>query len=300
MSAPHLALLPDGRRLHLQHGPIDLILSADGDLAEVRLAYGQAWQAFQTVLANLVAELDLLRAPCSAGGPVPAGKVAARMHAACMPHSARFITPMAAVAGAVADHVLASMICGRNLRRAFVNNGGDMAISLAGDAEFRIGLCADPVTGAMIGHATIRGADPVRGIATSGWRGRSFSFGIADVATVLAADAATADAAATMIANAADPGECPAIRRQPASQLAPDSDLGDREVTVDVGELTPRLRLLAAERAQAAAQSMVEDGRIVAALIVVQGEIRMAGRLDLVPASATIRHGEGNEEEFAA
>ena len=83
---------------------------------------------------------------------------------------------------------------------------------------------------------------PVRGIATSGAAtkgagGRSFSLGIADAVTVLAAIAAAADAAATIIANAVDLPGHPAIRRVPASEIDPDSDLGDRLVTVTVGRL---------------------------------------------------------------
>ena len=68
----------------------------------------------------------------------------------------------------------------------------------------------------------------MRGVATSGWRGRSFSLGIADAVTVLAATAAAADAAATIIANAVDLPGHPAIARRPASELEDDSDLGDR------------------------------------------------------------------------
>ncbi|WP_204349766.1 hypothetical protein, partial [Klebsiella pneumoniae] len=80
--------------------------------------------------------------------------------------------------------------------------------------------------------------DGIGGIATSGAQGRSFSLGIADSVTVLARDAASADAAATLIANAVDLDH-PAIRRRPARNLDPDSDLGDRLVTVGVGDLTP-------------------------------------------------------------
>ena len=77
--------------------------------------------------------------------------------------------------------------------------------------------------------------DPVRGIATSGWRGRSFSLGIADAVTVLAATAAKADAAATIIANAVDLPNHAAITRVPAREIAPDNDLGERLVTRAVG-----------------------------------------------------------------
>ncbi len=36
---PQIALLPDGKRLHLQDGPIDLIIEAKGREREVRAAY---------------------------------------------------------------------------------------------------------------------------------------------------------------------------------------------------------------------------------------------------------------------
>jgi hypothetical protein len=77
----------------------------------------------------------------------------------------------------------------------------------------------------------------VRGVATSGWRGRSFSLGIADAVTVLASSAAVADAAATLIANAVDLPGHPAIERTPAGDLDPQSDLGDLLVTREVGPL---------------------------------------------------------------
>jgi uncharacterized protein len=84
----------------------------------------------------------------------------------------------------------------------------------------------DPDNPRMPGAIEITRDMPVRGIATSGRHGRSLSLGIADSVTVLAATAAAADAAATLIANAVDlPGHA-AVRRAPACSLDPDSDLG--------------------------------------------------------------------------
>ncbi|MGA9847328.1 MAG: UPF0280 family protein, partial [Roseiarcus sp.] len=99
----------------------------------------------------------------------------------------------------------------------------------------------------------IGAADRVRGVATSGWRGRSFSLGVADAVTVLAGSAALADAAATLIANAVDIPGHPAVKRAPARDLDPQSDLGDRRVTVAVGSLMPQEidRALAAGAAEA-------------------------------------------------
>ncbi|MEZ5812165.1 MAG: UPF0280 family protein [Rhizobiaceae bacterium] len=274
---PVAALMADGRRLSLRHGPIDLIVAADGADAEVQRAYDQAIAGFRTVLADLVSELDLLRAPVTVAGPVPLGVVARRMHAAAMAHLPRFVTPMAAVAGAVADHVLGALVGGRRLTRASVNNGGDIALWLAGDARYEVGICADPTTGAMAGTVTLGADDGVYGIATSGWRGRSHSLGIADAVTVLARDAATADAAATMIANEVQLEDSAAVTRVPACELAPDSDLGPQLVTTDVGRLSDDEVAAALDRGTAEARRLVAAGVVAAVFLGLRGEARIEG-----------------------
>jgi hypothetical protein len=282
-------LLPDGRRLHLQHGPIDLVIEAWGEASEVALAYDQACAAFGTVLPELCAELVGLRAPV---GTAPfAGPVAERMRRACLPHAARgFITPMAAVAGAVADHVLARMTAGRRLERAYVNDGGDIAFHLEPGARLACGLIVDVSHPALDGGFMLDHALPARGIATSGRAtkgdgGRSFSLGIADAVTVLAASAAEADAAATVIANAVDLPGHPAIRRVPAATLDPDSDLGGIPVTTGLGELEPGEIRAALARGHAVAEDLRRTGRIVAAVLVLRGAFATAG-LDAVKLAA--------------
>jgi hypothetical protein len=235
---PQQRRLPDGR-LHLHDGPIDLIVEAFGETGAVEGAYAAAWSRFATILDELCAELPLLRAD-PRGALAPQGSVARRMAAAVAPfHARRFLTPMAAVAGAVAEEVLEATTAGRRLARAYVNNGGDIALHLGPGEMFSIGLVDRPDRLSLIGRARIGAADRVRGVATSGWRGRSFSLGAADAVTVLAASAALADAAATLIANAVDLPGHPAIKRAPALDLDPQSDLGERRVTVAVGPLTP-------------------------------------------------------------
>ncbi len=214
MTGPQAAWLPDGRRLHLQHGPIDLILEAWGGPAAVREAYERAIARFEGLLQELVDELTELRR--AAPGPLR-GPVARAMAAATAAHRPAFLTPMAAVAGAVADAICAAMAEGGGLERAYVNDGGDIALYLTPGTTITAAIAAraglpDRV---RIGHA-----DPVRGLATSGWRGRSFSLGIADAVTVLARSGAEADAAATLVANAVDLPGHPAIRRAPAVSLA--------------------------------------------------------------------------------
>jgi len=228
--------LPDGRR-HFHDGPIDLILEAFGDRREVEAAYEAAARRFAGILDELCAELPLLRRPLASP---PQGAVALRMARAVAPfQQTHFLTPMAAVAGAVAEEVLAAMVGAARLERAFVNNGGDIALHLSAAEIFQIGMVGRPDQPSLFGRATISAFDEARGVATSGWRGRSFSLGIADAVTVLAPTAAMADAAATLIANAVDLGDHPAIKRMPARRIDPQSDLGDRPVTRGVGALSP-------------------------------------------------------------
>lgn len=272
MTGPVRATLSGGRQ-HLQHGPIDLVIEAWGERAEVAAAYEQAWQRFQDILETLVAELPVLRAPLGEVYPLARGPVARRMVAAVWPHRDVFVTPMAAVAGGVADEMLEALCAGRQLRKAYVNDGGDIALHLAPGERLEAGIVADPLRGTLAGAASFASGDPARGIATSGWRGRSLSLGIADAVTVLARTAAMADAAATLVANAVI-AEHPAIRRLPARQVKEDSDLGDLPVTVSVGTLPPAAVDAALDCGLDAALALRARGLVHAAHLALQGVTR--------------------------
>jgi uncharacterized protein len=273
---PQQRRLADGR-LHLHDGPIDLIIEAFGETSAAEEAYAAAWIRFATILDELCAELPLLRAD-PGDAPAPRGAVARRMAAAVAPFRARrFLTPMAAVAGAVAEEVLEAMTTGRRLARAYVNNGGDIALHLGPGETFSIGMVDRPDWPSLFGRAAIGAADGVRGVATSGWRGRSFSLGVADAVTILAASASVADAAATLIANAVDIPGHPAIRRTPASDLDPQSDLGIRRVTVGVGPLTPGETEHALASGAAEAELWRELGLIEAAALRLGERTRLVG-----------------------
>ena len=251
------------------------MVGASGAEAEIEAAHGQIAAAFEDVLQRLVDELALLRTPLGDARPEPAGRVARRMVAACWPHRGVFVTPMAAVAGAVADEMLAALVAGRTLETAYVNNGGDIAVHLAPGASLELGLVARIDAPAIDATARLAHDLPVRGIATSGWRGRSRSFGIADSVTVLAGDAAAADVAATLIANEVAVDH-PAIERRPASELD-DTDLGDRPVTVAVGALPEAAVAAALERGARAARAMHRAGHIRAAMLVLRAGRRAVG-----------------------
>ena len=315
MSPALRAPLPGGR-WHFQHGPIDIVIGAEGEPAAVAAALAAAWVRFETVLTELVVELPLLRQPVMASRTDPAGAaanplrgaIARRMWAACAPLRAEaqgFITPMAAVAGAVAQELI-DHFHRPGVQRAWVNNGGDIALHLAPGTQASVGLFADlsrfDAEAAVRNAAactpagnlrtdagfTVYAGDPVRGVATSGWRGRSLSRGIADSVTVLATSAALADAAATVIANAVDVDDA-AIQRRPASSQRDDSDLGELRVTVAVPPLAAAQVQQALQRGQAVAQRLQARGLVHAALLVCQGSlarVQPAAALELVLAIA--------------
>jgi len=275
-----IRMLADGRRLHLHDGPIDLIVEAFGPVREIEVAYRAASSRFATVLDELCGELSFLRKPCSAEAEWPQGAVARRMVAAVMPYASEyFITPMAAVAGAVAEEILATMVSSANVSRAYVNDGGDIALHLTAGERFVVGMIERPDRPSLLGTTTVHSTDPVRGIATSGWRGRSFSLGIADAVTVLAERASVADAAATMIANAVYLPGHRAIVRIPACALTPDSDLGKRAVTQAVGELTTEEVNQALVSGARTAERLLRVGLIRSAALNLQGETRLVGVL---------------------
>jgi ApbE superfamily uncharacterized protein (UPF0280 family) len=276
LPAYQCAMLPGGR-LHLNEGPIDLVIGAEGEAAAIRAAFTKAADRFDGLLSELAAELPALRSPVNNTGPVLHGVVAQRMLAAVRPHRATFITPMAAVAGAVADEILTAMASTPGLAKAYVNNGGDIAVHLIPGECLTIGAIARLVV--PDGIVKLVGGDDIGGVATSGAGGRSLSLGVADSVTVLAQNAAMADAAATLIGNAVNVDHA-AVKRAPANSLDPDSDLGDRLVTVHVGKLPDTAVSIALRGGVVLTQSMLERNLISGALLCCQDKYRVVGPLN--------------------
>jgi hypothetical protein len=213
------------------------------------------------------------------------------------------------VAGAVADHVLAAMTAAAQLTRAYVNDGGDIALHLAPGETFACGMVAEIADPRLNGKAVIGAETPIRGIATSGRAtlgqgGRSFSRGIADAVTAFARTAAAADVAATLIANAVDlpPGAAghAAVQRRPAREIDPDSDLGERLVTVGVGPLSREEVKAALARGCGAARAMQAQGLIEAAALFLRGAAEVVdGATPLLSPSGLSRGSRATAEKAA-
>ena len=277
-SAPFSRLLDD-RRLHLSEGPIDLVIEVWGEPDAIRRAHRMAAAKFEGLLAGLVEELPLLRRPTDPGAP-PRGRTARRMWCATRRFSGALVTPMAAVAGAVADQIAGEIRGLPGVEKLCVNNGGDIALWLGTpDAELRVGVALLPGSGGRPAAVLVRSEDGIGGIASSGWQGRSHSLGIADSVTVLAESAALADAAATLIANAVNVNS-PEVRRVPASELDIDSDLGEQLVTVAVGRLSDEERAAALARGELRAREYLERGLLAGAYLTLGERGLAVGRGD--------------------
>jgi len=179
------------------------------------------------------------------------------------------LTPLAAVAGAVADEV-AGLASGMGADRVIVNNGGDIAVMVEKGESALVGL-KSPGSGRMLGQLLVESGCGIGGVASSGWTGRSHSPGVADMVTVWASSAALADAAATFIAGKTGvDGEN--IKKSRACELDPLSDLGRILVTENVAELTPAQRREALDQGAAAAEEKYTAGLLRGCMIHVQGD----------------------------
>jgi len=191
----------------------------------------------------------------------------------------------------VAEEILGAMLAAARLDRAYVNDGGDIALHLADGEQFTVGLMDRPDRHGLLRAMTIDADDPVRGVATSGRHGRSFSLGIADAVTVLARTASQADAAATIIANAVDLPGHPAVVRCPANELQPDSDLGTRLVTRDLGALGENEVEEALRAGASQAQQLFAAGLIEGAALRLKGETVVVGTTGIGTRALPALHG---------
>ena len=271
----------DGGRLFLQHGPINLLVRAGGPPPAVEGAYQALIGVFPGWLGALVEELPRLRSRESPRLPPPTGPIARRMAAAVRACTSGFVTPMAAVAGAVADEAATVLAAWPEIAHAYVNNSGDIALHLSPGACLSVGVVPSLREAIPRARIEVSSDSAVRGVATSGWQGRSHSLGIADAVTVLARSAATADAAATLIANAVD-ADHPGIRREPARALDEDSDLGALPITVAVPALDAETIDIALDAGLQSARALQSRSVIEGAALTVQGRWRVLG----TPASA--------------
>lgn len=193
-----------------------------------------------------------------------------RAFSACRKVSSK-LTGMAAVAGLVADEIVASALA-LDADRVIVNNGGDIALRTKGRQKISVGL-KDPFKEKVSHILEILPDQGIGGVATSGWRGRSFSPGIADAVSVWAADGVTADAAATWIAGQMTL-DSPKVVRRPAKELDPETDIPHLLITRGVAPLTHEEKETVLTAGAAVAKELITNGIIKGAYLAIQGSYR--------------------------
>lgn len=193
------------------------------------------------------------------------------------------LTPMAAVAGAIADKA-ADFLASRGMTKVIVENGGDVALRLAQGEKIVVGVRPRVDREGLSHCLRLGGEKPSWGVATSGLGGRSFTRGIAWSATVLAQRASTADAAATAVANATWI-PCGQVRRAKAAQLDPYSDIAKLEVTLEVGELPFEVASKGLEKGLARALDLKAAGVIEGAFLCVGSLCGSVGLEDILEAA---------------
>lgn len=187
------------------------------------------------------------------------------------------LTPMASVAGAIAD-ATAQFLEGEGMSRVVVNNGGDVAFRLKDQERLYVGIRPDVRESAMSHRVLVTEDMGVRGVTTSGLGGRSFTRGVASAATVFASTAAHADAAATAVANATYVASGSVVRCT-AESIHPDTDLKGVPVTASVGDLSAEEIERALGQGLTRAEEMAIRGLIYAACLFVKGQVRSTSRL---------------------
>lgn len=181
-----------------------------------------------------------------------------------------YLTPMAAVAGTIAD-AAADHLYARGAQKVYANNGGDVAIRLAEGQSISVGVCFDLERGEVGRTVRIGPELEIGGVATSGLGGRSLTTGIASGVTVFSRRCANADATATLLADRSFI-DVPAVRRTRASEIDPDSDIADLDVVIGVGPLTEAERRRALGQVIDEARCQYERGGMRACIATVQGQ----------------------------
>ncbi|HEY3276988.1 MAG TPA: hypothetical protein VGJ94_10235 [Syntrophorhabdaceae bacterium] len=251
--------------MYIEVGPASIVVTGEKEGGNFDFDEEEIKNLLGRILLDVGASLPVLKQKgYRIMNPDRMPRVARKMVAAVQAIDGRSLTPMAAVAGAVAD-ALREALSSKGLDFIMVNNGGDISFYNAQRKTIRAGV-RDIMGGAEVPHILEIEGIMECGLATSGFGGRSFTLGLADMATVLAVNAAVADAAATSICNAVNVESDKVVRRK-AAEIDPSSDIADEWITVKRGILDESLVKRALEKGLAWAQALKDRQSILDAVI---------------------------------
>lgn len=262
-----------GGAVMVECGPMRLVIDARvGKVAQPQQVWRAADEAVR-FLERVAAARPLLGRDYRGLTPQIADPLALKMVASIQAVGDEDLTPMAAVAGTIADAV-ADFLFERGMTRVLVDNGGDVAIRSCDGGQATVGIRPN-VESKCIAHVLVLGPERTAwGIATSGLGGRSFTRGVLDAATVVAADASLADAAATAVANASFV-EDSAVVQTPAETIDPHTDIAGLRVTAGVGPLPEAKKNRAVDQAIRRAEKLIDNNIVLGAFVACQGRTAM-------------------------
>lgn len=235
MNENHVQTLSDGR-VFIDYGPVSMVLAASDGEKMLSALCAAAFEVIEASLRELAPALPILRRFPGTFDPGVLTGLPRRMADAVLATKESTLTPMAAVAGAVAD-AAADWIFDRGAETVTANNGGDIALRLRPGRSLRLGILPDLSGGGLGEIVTIRAEDGVGGVCTSGLGGRSFTRGIASAVTVFSARCVQADACATHIANCSYVAS-PRVHTALAGDIDPESDIASLRVVTGTDPLT--------------------------------------------------------------
>jgi ApbE superfamily uncharacterized protein (UPF0280 family) len=252
-------------------GPATLVVNGEKDGKSYAFDKTRLVEQVEEILADIRDCLPVLKQKAhkirrTAYLPV----VARRMVDAVKAVDETSLTPMAAVAGAVAEQ-LKEWLIGEGLEFLSVNNGGDIAIVNKRSKPVSIGI-GDVQRSRSTPYILKIGELIDFGVATSGFGGRSFTLGLADIVSVVASSAPLADAAATYIGNGTN-FDAACVGRRKAVEIDPSTDIPEEMVTVSIGELSPEMVAEALGRGKAVAERLKTEGSISEAVIFLKGSM---------------------------
>ncbi|MBF0531429.1 MAG: UPF0280 family protein [Deltaproteobacteria bacterium] len=269
----------------VDYGPMYLRIKAARDGKTEPEMVREAAELSMTYLDRVARLRKDLSRPAIRIEQIPGDEIAERMIKSVRMIGDADLTPMAAVAGTLADFV-ADWLQEQGATKVIVDNGGDIAVRLEQAERAGIGVRPD-IRSLNISHVVhLDSRSRSWGITTSGLGGRSFTRGIASAVTVVALTASIADAASTAIGNACMV-EDESIRQVPADRLDPDTDLIGVPVTVQVGALSRQKFACAVERAQKKGEDLSRQGIIFGALIAAGGVFSMTEKIKSIMTEAS-------------
>ncbi len=270
----------DDRVVLVECGPMRMFI--DGSYEGVRQPElcRRAAETAIGFLEEIANHWDALKMPAISYSAGPEGLLAHTMWLAAFTIGDSDLTPMAAVAGTIAD-ATADFLAESGLTRVIVNNGGDVAVRMSKGEEVYVGIRPDVNLPRVSHRLLLHSEDGVGGICTSGLGGRSFTRGVASAATVFANRAAIADAAATSVANATSI-KTAEVDRQFADKIDPDTDLKSIEVTTSVGSLSEDEIDTALGQGIARSEELVSRGLIKGSCVAVKSRMRCTKNISVL------------------